>query len=221
MIPDAAALPAAALAADWPRQLAGRLQSHPDHVPEHWRLGGEPVPAGWWQQMPPPAWQAAAVLIPIVMRPPGAVLLLTVRADHLRRHAGQISFPGGRSDAADADLGATAIREAEEEIGLARHFVRPLGYLSDHLVLTGFRITPLVGCVAPGFSLRLAAAEVSEVFELPLAVVLDAGSYQRRTRLLRGRSVEGHELQHQGHRIWGATAGMLRHLREVWLGETA
>ncbi|MFT3904993.1 MAG: CoA pyrophosphatase [Steroidobacteraceae bacterium] len=217
MIPDASAATAAGLPDDWSVRLPAFLAREPDHAPEHWRLGGTGVRGlvrEEWLQHP---LQAAAVLVPIVARPVGAALLLTVRADHLRRHAGQISFPGGRSDDSDADLLATALREAEEEIGLSRQCVQPIGYLGDHVVLTGFRITPVVALVEPGYELRLAEEEVAGVFELPLAQVLAADSFQRRTRLLRERTIEGFELSYQGHQIWGATAGMLRHLRDVLL----
>jgi 8-oxo-dGTP pyrophosphatase MutT (NUDIX family) len=139
-------------------------------------------------------------------------LLLTQRAGHLRQHAGQISFPGGRIEPGDAGALAAALRETYEEIGIDPGFVEPLGYLPGQLVLTGFSITPLVACVRPGYTLRIDVTEVAEVFELPLAVVASEQSFRSVRREVRGVQLQLHELPWQGRVIWGATAAMLRNL---------
>lgn len=156
----------------------------------------------------------AAVLVPIVLRGADSALLLTRRHSGLRRHAGQISFPGGRVDPGREDVVAAALRETEEETGVARQFVEPIGFLTDHLVQTGFQITPVVALLQPGFRLQAHAAEVEEIFELPLALALTAGSYQPSEREIRGRRFVGVDLHYGAHRIWGATASMLRSLCE-------
>ena len=160
------------------------------------------------------------MLVPIVDRPGGLTVLLTERAAELRRHPGQISFPGGHLEPADQDPVAAALRETEEEIGLPRAQVEVLGFLNDQLMLTGYRVTPVVGLVRPPFTLVLDPREVASTFELPLAVVLDPHHHQRRTRTLGGREIELIELAHGPHRIWGATAGMLIDLYQL-LTDTA
>lgn len=115
----------------------------------------------------------AAVLIPLVERAGGMTVLLTQRATTLKEHAGQISFPGGRIEPDDADAWHAALREAYEEIGLRRELVEFAGYLPDHIVISGFRVTPVVGFVKPEHQLRIATAEVHDVFEVPLDFILD------------------------------------------------
>lgn len=159
--------------------------------------------------------QAAAVLVPIVQRQPSPSLLLTVRASHLRRHAGQISFPGGRIEASDADVVAAALRETAEELGIASSFIEPLGFLPDRAVRTGFRITPVVALLQPQFTLKLDSTEVAEVFELPLAFAMAAVNYRARRRRLRDIEVEVWELPYGEHVIWGATARILAQLRDL------
>lgn len=156
----------------------------------------------------------AAVLVPIVMRPHGATLLLTLRAAHLSAHAGQVAFPGGRMEANDAGPAEAALREAEEEIGLDARFAEPLGFLDPYLTGTGYRITPFVALVRPGFSLRLDPAEVADAFEIPLDHALDPRRHERRTRTWRG--VERHFFAIAGTtpEVWGATAGIIRTLYE-------
>lgn len=151
----------------------------------------------------------AAVMVPIVARPEGAQLLLTQRTEHLSDHAGQISFPGGRVELADATREETALRETEEEIGLARRHVKVLGRLPEYEVPSGFRITPIVGWIEPPFELTLDAFEVACVFEAPLALFLDPARYQRREYNFRGRHRHYMAVPHEGRYIWGATAGML------------
>jgi 8-oxo-dGTP pyrophosphatase MutT (NUDIX family) len=151
----------------------------------------------------------AAVLVPLVERPEGLQVLLTVRASQLKNHAGQISFPGGRVEPADVSPWQAALREASEEIGLEPGFVSPIGYLRDHLVISGFRVTPAVGFVQPGFTLQLDTTEVEEVFEVPLEFVVDPAHHVARERHFAGLTVPTWEIPYQGRHIWGATASML------------
>ena len=129
----------------------------------------------------------AAVLVPLVSRAEGIQVLLTQRTAHLDDHAGQICFPGGRAEPGDASREETALRETEEEIGLARGAIVPLGRLPDHEMPSGFRITPVVGWIEPPFSLTLDPFEVAGAFEVPLAHFLDVRNYQRREYDFRGR----------------------------------
>ena len=151
----------------------------------------------------------AAVLVPLVCREGEAQVLFTQRTAHLTDHAGQISFPGGRVEAADASRDDTALRETEEEIGLSRACVRILGRLPDYEIPSGFRITPVVGWIEPPFEFALDPFEVEAVFEAPLEYFLDAGNYQRRQYHFRGRHRHYMAIPYEGRYIWGATAGML------------
>ncbi|MDP8984867.1 MAG: CoA pyrophosphatase [Pseudomonadota bacterium] len=157
----------------------------------------------------------AAVLVPLVEREPGLTVLLTQRAATLKDHAGQISFPGGRIEPDDADAWRAALREAHEEIGLAENFVEFAGYLPDHWVGTGFRVTPVVGFVNPDYQLCIAAAEVHDVFEVPLEFILDGANHKARTRQLGGVTLEVYDIPYGDRNIWGATAGMLLTLRRL------
>lgn len=203
------------------RSLLERL-SDPARAPQRGagpRLGAHagPIPAAL-QLLLPPDPVAAAVLVALVDREdPG--ILLTVRSPHLRKHAGQISFPGGRIEADDADAAEAALREAREEIGLDPARVEVFGRLPDQLVLTGFRITPVVGRLASGFVPRPDPQEVSEVFELPLSQLLDDRNHQTYRREIGGREVEMRDIRYGTHRIWGATAGILLTLREYLLAD--
>ena len=154
-----------------------------------------------------PAW--AAVLVPIVDHPGALTVLLTERASDLRHHAGQIAFPGGRVEARDDGPVAAALREAEEEIGLERRHVEVLGFLPDHLIISGFRVTPVVAMVAPGAPLTLDATEVAAVFEVPLAFVLDRANHRLRRRPIGEGHVDVYDMAYGERNIWGATAGML------------
>ena len=151
----------------------------------------------------------AAVLVPLVNRAGRLRILLTQRTSHLDDHAGQISFPGGRVEAGDAGREETALRETEEEIGLARGAVTVLGRLPDYEIPSGFRITPVVGWVEPPFELKPDPFEVAGVFEAPLEHFLDAANYQRRDFRFRGRHRHYLAVPFEGRYIWGATAGML------------
>ena len=141
-------------------------------------------------------------------------LVLTVRTDHLQAHAGQVAFPGGRTDPADGDALTTALRESEEEIGLDRALVTPLGYLDCFETISGFCITPVVAKIAAEARLYPAPDEVAEVFEVPLAFLLEPANLRRYTMEFRGHRRPMVEFVHGGHRIWGATAAMLYNLLE-------
>jgi 8-oxo-dGTP pyrophosphatase MutT (NUDIX family) len=151
----------------------------------------------------------AAVLVPLVNRAGRVQVLFTQRTPHLDDHASQISFPGGRVEADDAGREETALRETEEEIGLARANVALLGRLPDYEIPSGFRITPVVGWIEPPFTLKPDPFEVAEVFEAPLEHFLDGANYQRREYRLRGRHRHYMAIPYAGRYIWGATAGML------------
>ena len=155
----------------------------------------------------------AAVLVPLVEHETGLTVLLTQRAETLKDHAGQISFPGGRIEPDDQDAWHAALREAHEEIGLLPDFVEFAGYLPDHFVITGFRVTPVVGFVNPEYQLRIAEAEVHDVFEVPLDYILDAANHKSRRRQLHGLTIDVHDIPYGERNIWGATAGMLLTLR--------
>ena len=157
---------------------------------------------------------AAAVLIPIVIRPTGLTVLLTQRTADLPSHPGQVAFPGGKVDPGDAGPLAAALREAEEEIGLDRRFVEPLGFLDGYQTGTGFRIAPAVALVEEGFSLRLNTREVADAFEVPLAFLLDPVNHLTHSREWRGKLRSFYAMPYGERYIWGATAGMIRNLYE-------
>jgi 8-oxo-dGTP pyrophosphatase MutT (NUDIX family) len=157
----------------------------------------------------------AAVLVPLVEHATGLTVLLTQRAETLKDHAGQISFPGGRIEPDDRDAWHAALREAHEEIGLLPDLVEFAGYLPDHFVITGFRVTPVVGFVNPDYQLRIAEAEVHDVFEVPLDYILDAANHKSRRRQLHGLTIDVHDIPYGERNIWGATAGMLLTLRRM------
>lgn len=162
----------------------------------------------------------AAVLIALVEREEGLNLILTRRADTLTRHSGQVALPGGRADPGEAPW-VTALREAEEEIGLERRFVRPTGLCDVYRTGTGFAITPVVGFVAPGFTLTPAEAEVAEVFETPFAFLMDPANHQERLWEGPEGTRRYYAMPHLDRLIWGATAGILRALWERLFGDDA
>lgn len=189
----------------------------------------------------PPAWQvefagdgarfsdhapaAASVLVALVMRDDGLHVMLTQRTAHLRDHAGQVSFPGGRVEAHDADAIATALRETEEEIGIARAHVDIIGQLPTYSTVTNFVVTPVVALVRPAFTLALDAFEVAEAFEVPLAFLMNPAHHQRHrfdaggvARQFLSMPWDGHDAQGAPRRyfIWGATAAMLRNLYRLF-----
>jgi 8-oxo-dGTP pyrophosphatase MutT (NUDIX family) len=155
----------------------------------------------------------AAVLIAVVDHPRPTVLL-TQRAAHLNDHAGQIAFPGGKIDPSDASPLDTALREAEEEVGLRRSFVDPIGYLDLYATSFGFRILPTVARVKPGFSLRVNEAEVDDAFEVPLSFLMNPANHQVHSKEFRGIERTYYAMPFAERYIWGATAGILRMLYE-------
>jgi 8-oxo-dGTP pyrophosphatase MutT (NUDIX family) len=155
----------------------------------------------------------AAVLVPVVDHPQPTVLL-TQRSAHLNDHAGQISFPGGKIDATDASPLDTALREAEEEIGLSREFIDPIGYLDLYGTSFGFRILPAVARIKPGFKLRINQSEVDDVFEVPLAFLMNPVNHQTHSKEFRGVERSYYAMPYEERYIWGATAGILRVLYE-------
>jgi 8-oxo-dGTP pyrophosphatase MutT (NUDIX family) len=158
---------------------------------------------------------AAGVLVALVNRVEGLHVVFTQRTDHLSDHAGQISFPGGRAEAHDADIIHTALREAKEEIGLAREQVEILGTLPDYFTVTGYRVTPVVGWLEAPVSFTPDPFEVAEVFEVPLTFFLDAANHQRHSLMRDGRERFFYAMPYNGRYIWGATAGMLVSLQQV------
>jgi 8-oxo-dGTP pyrophosphatase MutT (NUDIX family) len=155
----------------------------------------------------------AAVLIPVVDHPEPTVLL-TQRSANLNDHAGQISFPGGKIEATDASPLEAALRETEEEIGLSREFVDPIGYLDLYGTGFGFRIVPTMARVRPGFNLRINHSEVDDAFEVPLAFLMDPANHQVHSKEFRGMERSYYAMPFGDRYIWGATAGILRVLYE-------
>jgi 8-oxo-dGTP pyrophosphatase MutT (NUDIX family) len=194
-------------------RLAG---SEPDHRPESLRFGAVLLRGGD---------ERLARLIPSVVRPAAVLIglkegddpgiLLTVRAEHLRQHAGQIAFPGGTIEAGDGGPTQAALREAAEEIGLHSHHAEVVGYLPDQMVLTGFRITPVVARVARDFEPQPDHGEVQEAFVLPLRDLLDPANHRPVRRSIGGVEFDVRDLHYGVHRVWGATAGMLFALYEL------
>jgi 8-oxo-dGTP pyrophosphatase MutT (NUDIX family) len=156
---------------------------------------------------------AAAVLLPIVARAE-PTMLFTQRTDHLARHAGQVSFPGGRAQDGDATLVETALRETEEETGIAPQFIAVAGFLDAYETGTGYAILPVVGVLREGFVLMPSAHEVAEIFEVPLAFLLDPANRERKAGEWQGKRREYYAYTYNGHTIWGATAAMLADFSE-------
>jgi 8-oxo-dGTP pyrophosphatase MutT (NUDIX family) len=201
-VPGEAALEPSRFALDW---LRARFAS----PPPHWQP--EAIEESLTRDL---RMKPAAVLVPLVMRPEGLTVLLTQRTDHLNNHAGQISFPGGRAEPYDVSPAATALREAAEEIGLAPEHVELLGVMPDYLTGSGYRVTPVVALLKPPFELIADPHEVAEIFEVPLAYLMNGEHHQR---LSFGGTDEFarrqfYAIPYQRFFIWGATAGMLRNL---------
>ncbi len=186
--------------------LRERFASPPQWSPEHFE---EPLMRSGLAEPTP-----ASVLMPLVAREQGLTLLLTQRTAHLNDHAGQVSLPGGRVDEVDTSSIDTALRETEEEVGLHRRHIEVLGTLPDYLTGTGFRVTPVVSLVRPPFDLRADPFEVAEIFEVPLAFLMNGLNHQRRRIDLPGGIGRRtfYAMPYEHFFIWGATAGMLRNL---------
>lgn len=156
----------------------------------------------------------ASVLVPVMRRREGLRVLLTKRAETLRSHKGQISFPGGRREDSDASAAAAAKREAEEETGIPPGAVEVIGYLDDYPTVSRYLVTPVVGLVEDVDQVRPCAREVAEIFEVPLPFLLERANFERKFLSREGFNVPFFELNYGGYRIWGATAGMLWNLMQ-------
>lgn len=198
-----AALDLARLDVHWLRQrFAAPVAWQPEVGDEHLLRSGQ-------REITP-----AAVLVPLVLREEGLTVLLTRRTAHLSDHAGQISFPGGRAEAYDASAVETALREAEEEVGLARRHIEILGNLPEYQTISSYAVTPVVGLVQPPFALQADPHEVAQIFEVPLAFLMNGRHHQRRGMALPNGSGRRHfyAMPYEDFFIWGATAAMLRNL---------
>ncbi len=178
-----------------------------------WEAFVSPIGSGLPDERAIAAARPAAVLAPIVARPTGLTMLLTLRSSNLRAHSGQVAFPGGKIDEGETPA-ATALREAHEEIGLEARFVEPLGWLHPYLTGTGYRVAPLVALVDPGFTLTINPHEVAEAFETPLAFLMDAANHRLEERVWQGVTRKFYAMPYEGRYIWGATAGIVRNLYE-------
>ncbi len=193
------------------------LSSSPSSPDEDmlWLAGGSREMLAQVRATAPAQRIPAAVLVPLVDRRGDWTVLLTQRAATLKDHAGQVSFPGGRIEPQDHDPWRAALREAQEEIGLHAAFAEFAGYLPDHWVGTGFRVTPVVAFVNPSFELKIATAEVHDVFEVPLRYILDASNHKPRRLRMGELTVEVYDIPYGERIIWGATAGMLLTFRRL------
>jgi len=202
--------------------IGGEAAIHPERLAPDWIRSRFAKPPEWQPEISfenrlrtainPPI--PASVLIPIIVREHGLSLLLTRRTEHLTEHAGQVSFPGGRTEENDASSIETALRETEEEIGLDRQHINVIGTLPEYITATGFRVTPVVSIVQPPFDLEPDPCEVAEVFEVPLSFLMDGMNHQRIIaefpRGMERRSF--YAIPYEQYFIWGATAGILRNL---------
>lgn len=159
----------------------------------------------------------SAVLVPIVERSEGMTVLLTERAANLKHHPGQISFPGGRMEAGDQDLVATALRETREEVGIHPELIGVAGFLSVLPTVTGYAVTPVVGFVDPAMELQLDEREVAAAFEVPLEFLLDSSNQEHSSRNYRGVEIPVVAFEFASRRIWGATAAMIIELQKILL----
>ena len=195
---------------------AGRLRRDPPGFaePRADLKGDHALDPASWGAMPSAEPRRAAVLVPVIDRPAGATILLTERSASLRSHSGQIAFPGGRIDPEDASPLDAALREAEEEVALPRGFVRPLGYLDAYLSGTNFFVLPVVALVRPDAPLVPNPAEVADLFEVPLAFLMNAANHALHEREWGGRLRRYYAIPFGDRYIWGVTAGILRNMYE-------
>lgn len=196
------------------RDLRARIRRHGGGGLESKEYGDHLLNPDLVQLMEGVAVREAAVLVPVVDRGEGAGVILTTRTGHLRKHSGQIAFPGGSIDPDDASPEMAAMREAQEEVGLDPEFVEPLGRLPRYMTTTGFRITPVIAVVRPGFSLAANPAEVEDVFEVPLGFLMNAANHTRESRQWNGATRHYYIMPFGERFIWGITAGIIRTLYE-------
>jgi 8-oxo-dGTP pyrophosphatase MutT (NUDIX family) len=200
--------------------IAGEAALPPERLQAGWLRQRLAHPPAWEPELPQdlrerfPKLRRAAVLVPIVQRPEGLTVLLTQRTAHLSAHAGQVSFPGGSAEELDSSPIETALRESEEEIGLARRHVEIVGVLPEHVTASSFLVTPVVGLLTPPFELTAESNEVAEIFEVPLAFLMNGLNHQRMSfELPEGAGRRSfYAMPYERFFIWGATAGMLRNL---------
>ena len=207
-----------ALTKDGIRSVLGQSRGERSDVATNMRLAAE---QGERAEIPTPKdpLTPAAVLVPLVMHGGGWTVLLTQRTPHLIHHGGQISFPGGRLEPDDSSPEAAALRETEEETGVNSDRFELLGRLDDYVTVTGFHVVPVVGVIEPPFTLRPDPFEVAEVFEVPLAYIMDPANHQHRSRLTdQGLRRWFYAIDWQGKVIWGATAAMLVNLQDRLAG---
>lgn len=204
-------------------ELRDWIAEHLDPLHDHAVEGGQrrsdfDLAPGGWSDMAVEQLTPAAVLIGLIEREHGVNVLLTRRADTLRRHTGQVALPGGRQDPGEAAW-ETALREAHEEVGLEPRFVQPVGLSTPYQTGTGYLITPVVGFVQPGFTLTANPGEVADIFETPFAFLMDLANYEEHERELpNGEKRRFYATTHDEKYIWGATAGILRALYERLYG---
>jgi 8-oxo-dGTP pyrophosphatase MutT (NUDIX family) len=195
---------------------AGRLRGEPPGFlePRCDLKGDHALNPATWGSLPAAQPRNAAVLVPVVEHAAGPAILLTERAPGLRNHSGQIAFPGGRMDPEDPSPVDTALREAEEEIGLPRDFARPLGYLDAYLSSSNYFVLPVVALVRPGAPIVPNPEEVADVFEVPLAFLMDEANHELHAREWRGAIRQYYAMPYGRRYIWGVTAGILRNMYE-------
>lgn len=198
-------------------RLSGRLLPEPPPLPAAERLVPDWMPSQPFNRPPVPA----AVLIALIRRPEGITVLYTERSPDLRSHSGQVAFPGGKVDANDADVADAALREAEEEVGMARSEAQVIGFMPTYFTGTNYLITPVVAVVLPSGPFVPNPGEVHSVFEVPLARILHPESYGVFRITRDGQEHQTWQIDHDGHRIWGITANITRLFRDLALGEAA
>lgn len=201
--------------ADWRNHLQARLGEAAslgaaaetgDHI-----LNPDLGPYARWDGPP----RDAAVLIGVVQRGEGPSVVLTQRTGHLKAHAGQVAFPGGKIDPEDTDAVAAALREADEEIGLAPHMVEPLGHIAPYLTGSGYRVVPIIGAIRDDVSFRPNPDEVEDVFEVPLGFLMDPANHQKLSREWQGKRRYFYAMPYGERYIWGVTAGIIRSLYDT------
>jgi 8-oxo-dGTP pyrophosphatase MutT (NUDIX family) len=181
---------------------------------EHGEFGDHHLNPDFKELVAKNAFHDAAVLIPVIGETDAPSVLLTRRADSLRTHSGQVAFPGGKIDAEDMDPVAAAIRECEEETGIGASHIDVVGQLPDYMAGSGFRISPVLAVIAPGYRIDPNPDEVDAVFEVPLAFLMDQANHQKGSREFQGRERFYYEMPYDGWYIWGVTAGIIRLMYE-------
>jgi len=196
-------------------EIETRLTSYRNHIGEAF---GDHVLNPHYKNADP--LRPAAVLLTLINRENGPTVLFTRRTDHLANHPGQISFPGGHVDQTDVDAEETALRETEEECGIDRSKIKTIGRVNTYLTGTGFSVTPIVGTLNPPFEVLADPVEVAEIFEVPLAFIMNPDNHQRETRIFDGDLTwYTYAMPYNGYHIWGITAGILRNFYEIVAGK--